>query len=47
MKKNYIAPTQEVIKVACSSFLAASARIDGIDGMGYGGEDYDGTHEPD
>ena len=46
MKKNYIAPTQEVIKVACSSFLAASARIDGIDGMGYGGEDY-GTHDPE
>ena len=46
MKKNYIAPTQEVIKVACSSFLAASARISGIDGMGYGGED-NGNNYPD
>ena len=46
MKKNYIARSQEVIKVACSSFLAASARISGIDGMGYGGED-NGKYEPD
>jgi hypothetical protein len=46
MKKTYIAPQAEVIKVACATFLAASAR--GLDGFGgYGGEDYDGKYEPD
>lgn len=45
MKKTYIAPQAEVIKVACATFLAASAR--GLDGFGgYGGED-DGSNEPD
>lgn len=45
MKKTYIAPQAEVVKVACAAFLAASAH--GLSGFeGYGGEDT-GSYDPD
>ena len=49
MKKNYIAPKAEVIKIACAGFLAMSGSggTSGLDSFGsYGGED-DGTYDPE
>ena len=45
MKKTYIVPQAEVVKVACAAFLAASAH--GLEGFGgYEGND-DGSNDPD
>ena len=49
MKKNYIAPKAEVVKIACAGFLAVSGSggAEGLEGFGgYGGEDA-GTYNPD
>lgn len=47
MKKTYIAPQVEVVKIACAGILATSGGAEGLSGFGgYGGED-DGTYDPD
>lgn len=49
MKKRYIAPQAEVVKVACTGFLAMSGSggTQGLTGFGgYEGDD-DGSNDPD
>ncbi len=48
MKKTYISPELQVVKVACAQFLASSAHIGGdIDDLLNGGEDTEGIFDPE
>ena len=46
MKKMYSKPQMELVEMATAYMLASSDSIKGLDGMGYGGVDDDGTKDP-